>query len=120
MNEEGLGRLNGHLQLVLLLGWSFGCVVGVVAVWLVVLMVQCIVSGRCDETVDYMEFLSVYLLFRHEAHASVARSHSRLGQWYVFSTKTTMKCGNVLCYNLTLTNGMFLHKNTSRVPMSLL
>ena len=93
-------------------------------------------SGRCDETVDYMEFLSVYLLFRHEAHASVARSHSRLGQWYV-SPQKHMKCGNVfviilrwpmvcfstktphvykcLCYNLTLANGLFLHKNTWRV-----
>ena len=112
-------------------------------------------SGQCDETVDYMEFLSVCLLFRHEAHASVARSHSRLGQWYVspqkhltsnnvfviilrwpmvcFSTKTPT-CDNVfviilrwpmvcfstktphvwqcLCYNITLANGMFLHKNT--------
>ena len=54
-------------------------------------------SGQCDETVDYMEFLSVCICF----------SDMRL--MHLLQDPT-----------VGLANGMFLHKNTSSVAMSLL
>ena len=95
VKEEDLGRLNGHLQLVLLLGWSFGFVVGV-AVWLVMLMVQCIGA------VSVMKLLTTW-------NFSLCVCFLDMRLMHLLQDPT-----------VGLANGMFLHKNTSRLTMSLL